>query len=616
MHRSRTRRIQQRGGDYISSVVSTIAMPSSITVSSISAITAAAGLSSIGQWTQLTVDQINAMIQAINSQITTDGNEISRLTSTIAAYDRQIDIDPNYQRLFNDADFVYTSTLSEYIRISSLVETKRSTFQYDNRLLSSYSTQAAQYLSSLDAARRDYSSLLLSSGQIVPLIQTELSTLQSYQSSFTTLSSFCGQYSGTYIQNLQSTLQVSTVTLAQLNSTLSQFQIDYNSLSTAFVAAPTDQVLSTNVQSKLRDMRGTRDTISSNQLIYDYTLGQTRTLSTSMGGCDVRLVDLDASIKRTLSNIQIYAQISTTYSAGSPEYWAQVSYWSTVEAAALSSISSYTYERTSLIGQRDALASTIAGLKTQLRTKLASLDTAANTFYSQKQTELISEVQEFLNASNECNAYVGVLTAELMLKKLDLFDVIDTVSFYIASTVNANDMTTKGQLETQRTNLVGDQTALQTQVDRLNPIDMRFNELVDVYTNELLFKRTFIQTRSSLHAVERNVIAYPQTRDPSKTYYQTEWANMNTAINSANGKIVERQQKWSSIQVTLDSVKNALQIDPLSKYSSAFSPFIPYYPYTYTQIPPQNITQTVSVISEYALLPAIDFTAPLPSYSL
>jgi DNA repair ATPase RecN len=239
-------------------------MPSSITVSSISAITAAAGLSSISQWTQLTVDQINNMITAVQQQITADGTQIANLTSSINAYDRQINIDPNYQKLFTDADFIYDSTLKEYIRISSLVQSKISTFQYDNTLLSSYSTQAAQYLSNLQAAQRDYSSLLISSGQLVPLITTELSTLQSYQSSFNTLSSYCAQYSGNYSKFLQSTIQVSSVTLAQLKTALSQLQIDYNSLSTALVANPTDTVISTNVQIMKSGIQQTNTLISSN----------------------------------------------------------------------------------------------------------------------------------------------------------------------------------------------------------------------------------------------------------------------------------------------------------------------------------------------------------------
>lgn len=591
-------------------------MPSSITVSSISAITAAAGLSSIGQWTQLTIEQINSMIAAINTQIVADGTQITNLTSSIAVYDRQINIDPNYQQLFNDADYVYNSTLTEYIRVSSLVQTKMSTFQYDNTLLSSYSTTAAQYLSSLEAARRDYSSLLISSGQVVPLLQTELSTLQSYQSSFNTLSSYCSQYSGDYLKNLNSTIQISTVSLPQLQTTLNQLQIDFNLASTAFAAAPTDPILSTNVQSKRIDLETVQTTISSFSSIYSLAYTNTTALSTSMGGCDTRLVDINTSIQRTISNIQLYAQISTTYSVGSPEYWEQVQYWSTMEAVALSSITVYTAQRDGLITQRDGLATTIDGLKTTLRAKLATLDTNANTFYSQKLTELQSEVSEFQNASKECNAYVGILTADMMLKKLDLFDTIDTVSFYIANAINTNDMAKKTELETQRTNLITDQVALQTQVDKLNPMDIQFNALDSIYDLEKLYKTSFIQLRSSLHSVERNVIAYPQTRDPSRTYYQNTWNDMNAAINAANGKITARAQQWSTIQVTLDSVKTALTVPPLDKYASGFTPFIAYYPYSEARIAPQDITQTVSVISEYALLPAIDFTKPLPSYSL
>lgn len=590
-------------------------MPSSITVSSISAITAAAGLSRIEDWTKLTVQQINSMIFAVQNQISQNNIDITNLTSSISAYDIQINQNPNLQKIFNDADFVYNSTLTEYIRVSTLVDTNLSSFAADTRLLSSYSTTAAGYRSTLDAARRDYSSLLSTSGQIVPLIRSEASTLNSYTSSFTMLSSFCAQFSPSYTRFLTSTNMLNK-TVGDLQSTLTQVSLDYNSLSTLFAQNPTDTALSTNAQTKLVERGALTQAINANQALLAATNISTTTFSTLMGGCDVRAMDMLSQIQQTSTNISMYLEISTAYSVGSPKFLSQFQYWSTMEVQANSSITSYTQQRSTLITQRDKLSGEITALRGTLNTRLGQLDTAAATFYSRKMAEMDNEVLEFQNASRECNAFTGLLTAQLMYQKLTLFDQVDTLSFYIQSTQNSGDIAVKATLEGQRSLLFTDQNSLQTQVDRLNPLDTNFMELDEIYSRERTYKASFLQARSTLHAMERNVIANPSTRNSIQTAYRNLWSLMNTAIDSANSEIGGRQTKWGAISSALNQVKSALDVDPLSKYKGSLEPFITYYPYTYNRIPIQDITQTVSVISEYALLPAIDFTNPAPSYNL
>ena len=591
-------------------------MPSSITVSSISAITAADGLSTIGDWTQLTVQQINSLIVAVQGQITQNNIEIGNLTSSIGAYDTQINVNPNLQKLFNDADKVYSSTLTEYIRVSTLVESNLSSFTADTRLLSSYSTTAAGYRSTLDSARRDYSTLLSTSGAVVPLIQTEGSTLRSYMSSFTTLSTFCAQYTPTYMRFLTSTNMLNK-TVGDLNSTLTQVSLDYTTFSTQFIQNPTDTNLSTAVQVRLADRTSLSQTVAANRGLLNATVISTTVYSTLMGGCDVRTNDLLKQIQQVSTNINMYIEISTAYSVGSPQFLNQFQYWSTLEVQANSTINAYSVQRSNLITRRDTLANDITTLTNNLRTRLSQLDTAAATFYSRKMAEMDNEVLEFQNASRECNAFTGLLTAQLMYKKLELFDQIDTLSFNIQNALNNGDTTLKATLEGQRDTLFTDQNSLQTQVDRLNPLDLKFLELDKIYTDERIFKASFIQARSTLHAVERNVIANPSMRDSIKTFYENTWKNeMNEAIKSANTKINQRRTQWGSISSVLDQVKSALTVNPLNKYAGSLEPFIAYYPYNYTNIPQQDITQTVTVISEYALLPAIDFSKPAATYRL
>ncbi len=554
------------------------------------------------------------MIGAIGQQITQDDTDITNLTSSIAAYDRMLTIDPNLQGIFNNADFIYTSTLDEYKRISSLVQEKQSTFIVDTALLSSYSTVAAGYLSSLEAARRDYSTLLSTAGQMIPLINAETSTLQQYYSTFNTLSSFCIQYSPSYTQYNGSTTTIGA-TVGDLQSTLTQVGLDYTSLSSLLVSTPTDTILSTNVQSVLNNMNYISSALTIQEGLYSTVATSTSLLSSMMGGCDVTLQNLGGLIQQTSTNIGLYIEISTSYSVGSSAFWSQFEYWSTLEQQANSSITAYDTERRTLISRRDILRTAIDTSTVQLRAKLSQFDINANTFYTKKQAELENEVLEFQNSTREWNAYTGLLTAQLMYKKLELYDSVDTLSFYINSTMVTGQPELKATLEGQRGTLITDQTSLQTQVDKLNPLDIKFMELDQFYTNERAYKNNFIQTRSSLTAVERNVIANPDKRDSSRTYYDDKWDTMNTTITSINTQITNRQNKWTTeIKPILDDVKAQLVVDPLSKYASSYDPFPPYYPYTFDQIP-QQIKNTTTV-SDYALLPAIDFNAPLAVYRL
>lgn len=599
-------------------------MPSSITLSSISAITGAAGLSSIADWTQLTVTQINNMIQTIQGQIDTNSTEIDNLTSTINVYDRLIDVDPGYKALYENADFIYNSTLTQYINTSSLVERLTSTFLEDTRLLSSYSTTASQYLSSLEAARRDYSTLLSTAGQLVPLIQSESSTLAAYTSSFITVSSSCINYAPDISVYLNSTNMVSSV-LNQYRSTLTQVTLDYNTLSTSLLSTPTDPILIsrvaaadnykstiggivTNHQSLFLDLQN-----SYQNILIQSTLSSP-IYSTMMGGCDITMKNLMDVIQQTSTNISMYIEISTSYNVGSSAFWSQYTYWSTLEAQANSSLAVFLDQRSTLRWRRDWLAGEISRLSGDLRTKLGTFDTNAATFYSKKRIEIENEVLEQQNAAREWNAYTGLLTSQLMYKKLELFDIRDTLSWQIQSTTQAGDMTLKTNLEGQRTTLENDQASLQQQVNSMNPLDLKFMELDGFFENERIFKLSFIDKRRDLTTMERNVIANPPTRNTIRAQYDQIWADMNTAIQNANTQIVNRNNKWNNeIKTVLDQVKGSLALDPLNKYVNSYDPFGAYFNFLTTQIP-QQTKDTMSVTSEYALLPAIDFDKPLAAY--
>jgi hypothetical protein len=573
----------------------------------------------VAQWNALTLDQLNGLIGTLNMQIQNDNNQIGALGTSISWYENRINTVPGGLNDFlNTANTQYNSTLTEYIRVSSLVDTTQAAYAADNSTLSSFSTLEQQYISGLRAAEQSYSSLLSAAMATKPLIDSETSTLQSYLSTFYTLSTSCAWTNAAYQHNSTNYMNGITVVLPSLSSLIQVQNISLSSLTTALAVNPLNTDISTSiVQSSIT----LRQTISSYGAALSTTSSfqaSTSRLLTGVNTCAVTQASLLSTIGDINANIQRYAAVSTAFVYGTAQYWSTVSYWSTLEQQALSSIDAYSADQRRLLASSFSVNQAIAGLKTQICGQLTQLDTNADTFYSKKLAELTNEVEEFRNASLEMNAFVGMYTAELMLCKLDLLDKIDLDNFYIDRAIQQGNTADQTRYTTERDNFLQATTSFQTHVNNLNVLDSKFADLNTIYLDEKLYKTTFIQKRSTLHAYERFALAHPlQVNTIQGPYFQT-WDDMDSAITNANRKIQDRQTKMGEINSVLAPVKQAVESAPLNAHATGVDPFpaVYSYPYTYTAIPAQSRSATAVVTSEYAILPPIDFSAVAANYDL
>lgn len=342
------------------------------------------------------------------------------------------------------------------------------------------------------------------------------------------------------------------------------------------------------------------------------------TTSDSINTNTQQLVTLSTLAAQKLSTLDgyklIYSTVLSTYNAtkdtlypiGSPEYQSTFAGWSTIEGNAVSSISGYTIVKDTLTTKIGFADSQIMSLDTSLKAELGKFDNDMNTFYRKKRQEILAEVDEYRYAAREYNAFLGMITANMGLAKLGILDQIDNLSFQIQNALNTNNISSKQFLETQRTDLMNHQTRLQTHINALNPVETDFNILDQYFQDEKAYKETFINTRSSLTAIERYVLEFPMTKFDKQNDYKGLWDTMDTVVDSINKKISNRRDLLSSISLKVSPVKLDLTLDPLVRYN--LPSFPQPYPFQYNYIPFQSRVPTTGVTSDYALLPPLDFT--------
>jgi len=233
----------------------------------------------------------------------------------------------------------------------------------------------------------------------------------------------------------------------------------------------------------------------------------------------------------------------------------------------------------------------------------SQLDVGAQAFFTQKKQQLLAEVDEYRYAARERNSYLGVLTAELKIQKLNVNEDINTISFQIRAASSNNDMSTQSTLNVTRVGLVQIQAKMQVQIDTIAPLDTKYTQLDEIFDDEANFKASFIDYRSTLHHYERQVLEYPSTKPDVEGIYTQIWGYMDTAVTNVNTQISYRSTVIGEIKAALDPVKTYLHTSPLDAYT--FPTFPNDYPYKTTYIQPQLLIDTNT--SDYAILSPIKF---------
>lgn len=329
--------------------------------------------------------------------------------------------------------------------------------------------------------------------------------------------------------------------------------------------------------------------------------------SAELFGLTSTQTQLSTFLRSTLVNIDTYIKMSTLWGLSTITFQNNYTYWSTVETESQSTLDGYISQKNTLVNQISSLNTDIRGINTSLATEFSKLDVDATTFYSKKRIELLAEVDEFRFAAREYNSYIGALTAELLIQRLNLFDQVDLLTFQIQSTIVANDQATKAALESTRTVILGDQNVIQTIVNTLNPLEVSFNTVDLHFQDERTYKESFIQLRSTLHVAERNALSSPTMSTSLRTEYMATWATLEGVITTINTRINARNSGLDAISTTLGMERASRLNIVMAKYPNAFTPFPPVanYPYGRATMPIQ--TRLFAMNDVYALMAPIPF---------
>jgi hypothetical protein len=342
--------------------------------------------------------------------------------------------------------------------------------------------------------------------------------------------------------------------------------------------------------------------ISSISTSLQSSLSTINSLSSYMRSLDVDT--LNKNISNAYKNLKIAVEVSSLYSYSTSTFTAELSTLWAVDSANESTIKGYTDLYNTYNRQLMSIDAAIAEYQSSLKQELSTLDSGARDYYVSHTNALLSEVQEYQYAARERNAFLGVLTADFKINRLNLYDEVDNLAFRVQVAANINDVATKTSLQSQRLSLIGVQGLMQSKIYEINPITVDYANLDSIFDNEYTYKESFINIRSTLYSIEREVLEFPSKKQSVKSQYTELWDEMNDTITNINGQITSRKNLISTIDGNIAPIKAELAQAPLNRYP--FDPFPPPFPYQYTMISQQsNDPNTTTNFA--AILKPIDF---------
>ncbi len=348
-------------------------------------------------------------------------------------------------------------------------------------------------------------------------------------------------------------------------------------------------------------------------------------LDTTIRNLSASRVQEERNASTILSNISTYAYMSTLQALSTGFFQSVFFYWSTMEAYAISSVNGYTSLRDGLIQQQTDLNTEIndpvTGLRKQLNDRLATIDSDAKTFYDKKTTEFSSGVDEISYALQEYSAGFGVLTAELLIKKLNLDDEIDMLSFRIQQNVAAG--VPSGTDSATRTAKMGDSGRLQDVITTLNPVETSYRYIIDnVLPIEKKARDDFIKLRKTMHDTERQVLETPSLRPSIQTNYNANWTTLAGHVTNINNQVNARYdimfRNTDNVSTKVGQVKERLDTLPLNAYMDGLTfPVIDdslKMDRINSQLINPDAADRTKPASAFALLPPINFDMSVPPF--
>lgn len=300
---------------------------------------------------------------------------------------------------------------------------------------------------------------------------------------------------------------------------------------------------------------------------------------------------LSSFLRSTLLTLLMLSEQSTINAMSIAIYTQSYIGYSTLEGIAQSSIDGYSSIKGYTLSTMAGLDGEIGGLNGLVGSQFTELTANAETYYNNVITDLNNELDAYKYGIQEWNSFIGYIASELLIQKLNLYTAIDSITFRLQTNITSEQ---QALLVSQRNSYGTLQTNIQSIIDTLNVLDVRFANILTEIEDERTDKTSFVNTRSILTAHEINVFKNPSQYSVVQEQYIYQMANLNTRVNSINSHILQRNQMITALyeiinpQLTIIEGLNILSYtlpDPIQ-----------------TTVPPFNLDKT-----EYQLLPQLNY---------
>jgi len=345
------------------------------------------------------------------------------------------------------------------------------------------------------------------------------------------------------------------ISTAQYNLYIAQL-IQYNDISTYNALSSQLAYYSTIQQNEISTLKG----LSSIELQEISTLGW---LNDQITAYQRQYSSINYYLMSTVYNISYLNQQSSIYNYSVAKYYSSYLFYQNLESIAQNAVNDYT--------NRIAINnSTIAGLQTQAGTtgqtlgqQYVTLRNQSDSFYSNQLLALGNDLDQYMYTVQEWNSFIGYLTSELLIYKLNLYTQIDAITFDLQNPVGQqqpNDIV-------NRNNLVDLQTKIQGVIDALNPLDTQFNTLLQYVGTERTKKTDFIATRKALTL---NEITYLQT--PSTTTLNSLQTSYLSQLQTLQGLVVDINSNIYNRNTTAQTLMNTTITPQLQNLNALKTP--------------------------------------------
>jgi len=481
----------QKGGDLTDTLPDgttvTISQNTMSLIAEMANVSSFAQMSSFVNFKSLTPVQVSQLLNALSQAISSENRVISENTSSIIAINDLINRPiTGLQAVYNSTIDSYSTTVLNYHGAITSLCTTMSLISSYNASISSLLILDEYQLSTVSSLRSKYSTILTD-------VNHKLDTLKSQKDTYTSLSTNYETYATNY----------------------STFYLQY---SAGLGAVGTDTISLNNAYNTYIQSLNSNDftTVSTLSSIYMSDLSTIYVLSSILGDNLYSQSSLRSYVQSTLNSINSLAVVSTIY--GSPELDA---HYSTIRVNTLSTIESYSRRKVQLQSTIRTYRQSHAIAENAAQAEYALLNQQITAFYTKALKNVQNILLSYQYQIQEWAAFIGFIVTQLLIQKS-----------YIALELNGVSVISKTGATKSLSDLFVLQTKLQTIVSSLNVLDLSFNEILGICSNEMTERGNYITARQNSTSLEGSVLLSMSTyTDVYQTYSKHESQATQSAIN-------------------------------------------------------------------------------------